>query len=61
MKKVKYKYQSLFIPSDWIVRRNEFYDIDPKGIAPEEHNFSNIYCQEDLLLIEKGRYHLDLG
>lgn len=56
-----YKLQSLDLPSDWSVRRNEFYDIDPTDNIPEDDKFLNIYCQEDLLLIQKENYHLDLG
>lgn len=58
---VEYKKQILSITNDWIVHRNEFYDIDPLDDIPEDDKFINIYCQEDLLCIQKGQFHLDLG
>jgi len=57
----KYKLQSLNITADWTVRWNEFYDIDPTDNVPEDDKLFNIYYQEDLLLLQKGSYHLDLG
>lgn len=58
---VKYKKQILRITNDWIVHRNEFYDIDPLDEIPEDDKFFNIYSQEDLLLIQKGQFYIDLG
>src|SRR5687767_1859843 len=57
----KYKHQRLDISSDWTVVRNEFYDIDPAENVTEDDKHDNIYCQEDLLYLTKGDYHLDLG
>jgi hypothetical protein len=57
----KYKLQPLDITPEWIIKRNEFYNISPIDNVPEEDKFDNIYCQEDLLLLQKGNYHLDLG
>jgi len=53
-----YKKQTLEIPPDWKIGRNEFYDIE--NIA-EDDKWMNIYIQEDMLLLEKGNYLLDLG
>ena len=55
------KLQQLDIPADWTVRRNVFYEIDPKDDIPEDNKFYDIYCQEDMLYLTKGEYHLDLG
>ena len=56
-----YKKQTLEIPSDWEIRRNEFYDIDPIDDISDDDKLTNIYIQEDMLLLEKGNYLLDLG
>ncbi len=58
---MKYKHQQLDIPPDWMIVRNEFYDIDPKDNIPENDKFENLYCQEDLLYLTKEYYHIDLG
>jgi hypothetical protein len=57
----EYKLQTLEIPPDWEIRCNQFYDIEPMDDIPESDKFHNIYMIEDMLLLEKGRYHLDLG
>jgi len=56
-----YKKQILRITNDWTIHRDEFYDIDPLDDIPEDDKFFNIYSQEDLLSIQKGQLHLDLG
>lgn len=56
-----YKKQILGITNDWIIHRYEFYDIDPFDDIPEDDKFFNIYSQEDLLLMQKGQFHLDIG
>jgi hypothetical protein len=38
-----------------------FYDIDPLDNVTEDDKYDNIYCQEDLLYLANGDYHLDLG
>ncbi len=57
----KFNLQRLDISSDWTVVRNVFYDIDPTDNISEDDKHDNIYCQEDLLYLIKGNYHLDLG
>ncbi len=57
----KSKLQHLEIPSDWTVRRNVFYELDPRDEVPEDDKFYDIYCQEDMLYLTKGKFHLDLG
>ena len=57
----KYNLQQLDISSDWTVVRNVFYDIDPADDVSEDDKYDNIFCQEDLLLLTKGDYNLDLG
>jgi len=59
--KQKYNLQRLDISSDWTVERNVFYDIDLDDSISEDDKHDNIYCQEDLLYLTKGNYHLDLG
>ena len=56
-----YNLQQLDISSDWTVVRNVFYDIDPSDNVSDDDKYENIYCQEDLLYLTKGHYHLDLG
>ena len=55
------KKQTLEIPSDWEIRRNEFYDIDPIDDISDDDKLTNIYIQENILLLERGNYRLDLG
>jgi len=59
--KLKFQHQQLDISLNWTVVRNEFYDIDPADNNSEDDKYANIYCQEDLLYLTKGDYHLDLG
>ena len=59
--KQKYNIQRLDISSGWTVERNVFYDIDLDDSISEDDKHDNIYCQEDLLYLTKGNYHLDLG
>ena len=57
----KYKKVDLEISTGWNVERNEFYDIDPNDEVPDDDKFFNIYVEEDMLAIKKGRIFLDLG
>ena len=57
----KYNLQQLDISYNWTVVRNVFYDIDPADNVSEDDKRDNIFCQEDLLYLTKGDYHLDLG
>lgn len=57
----KYNIQHIDISSDWKVVQNVFFDIDPMDNTSEEDKHDFIYCQEDLLYLTKGIYHLDLG
>jgi hypothetical protein len=57
----KYNLQQLDISSDWTVVRNVFYNIDPFDLVSEDDKHDYLYCQQDLLLLTRGDYHLDLG
>lgn len=57
----KFNLQLLNISTDWSVMRNVFYDIDPEDNNSYDDKEVYIYCQEDLLYLTKGDYHLDLG
>ena len=59
--KEQYNIQHLEISKNWKVVRNVFFDINPIGNESEEVKYDYIYCQEDLLYLTKGNYHLDLG
>ena len=56
------KNRSLKISSNWKVIRDEFYEIDPldKTISDEIKELE-LFCQEDLLWIQKDNYNIDLG
>jgi len=56
------KNKSLRITQDWVVNRDEFYEIDPMddSIDPDT-KFMNLFCQENLLSLAKANYHIDLG
>jgi hypothetical protein len=56
-----YSKQPLDLLAGWIVRRNEFYDIDPFGDEPVEDKETLIFFQEDMLWITKDDYNIDLG
>jgi hypothetical protein len=56
-----YSKQPLDLSAGWIVRRNEFYDIDPFGNAPMKDKETLIFFQEDILWITNGDYNIDLG
>lgn len=58
---IQYKIQVLEIPLNWKIKRNVFYDINPTDDITEDDKYNNIYCQEDLLLIKKNDYNIDLG
>jgi hypothetical protein len=58
---MSHKKQELKIPTDWNVKRNELYDIDPLGNSATADKETLIYDQEDLLWICKGSYNIDLG
>lgn len=59
--KMSYKKQELNISSDWNIKRNEFYDIDPFDKSSDDDKFTLIFVQEDILWISKGDYNIDLG
>ena len=56
-----HKKQALYIPPGWEVNRNEFYDIDPFDNSSADDKSILIFCQEDMLWLKKGDYHIDLG
>ena len=56
-----YNKQPLDLSVGWIVKRNEFYDIDPLGNAPVEDKEALIYLQEDMVWVTKDDYNIDLG
>lgn len=54
--------QKIVLSKEWIIHRNEFYDIDPMDDnILEDDKLWNIYCQEDLFFIQNGQYNIDLG
>ena len=55
------KLQQLNFSKNWQIKRNVFYDIDPKEEVSEESKLANIYCQEDMFHAVNGEYHFDLG
>lgn len=56
------KNSKIEISNNWNILRDEFYDIDPfdKSISENEKSI-NIFQQEDLLLLNNGKYWIDLG
>lgn len=58
---MKIEKQLLYIPPGWEVKRNEFYDIDPFDNSSEADKDLLIFIQEDMLWLNKGDYHIDLG
>lgn len=56
-----YSKPPLDLPAGWIVRQNEFYNIDPFGDEPVEDKETLIFLQEDMLWITKDDYNIDLG
>jgi hypothetical protein len=58
---MSHKKQELSIPTDWNIKRNEFYDIDPLDKSTTTDKAILIFDQEDLLWISKGDYNIDLG
>lgn len=61
MIKLEYSLAKIKIPTEWNIKRNVFYDIDPLDEISEDDKFDNIYYQEDLLWIQKGDLNIDLG
>ena len=53
--------QELNIPTDWKIRRNEFYDIDPFDNSSADDKDVLIFSQEDMLWLKKDNYSIDLG
>lgn len=50
------------ISDQWEIKKDEFYEIDPKDESIEtERKFNDLFCQEDLLWLQKSNYNLDLG
>jgi DNA-binding Lrp family transcriptional regulator len=58
---MSYRKQELNIPTDWEIKRNEFYDIDPFDNSSTDDKDVLILVQEDILWIKKKNYNLDLG
>lgn len=58
---MSFKKQRLDTPTDWDIKRNEFYDIDPLDNSSPTDKETLIFAQEDLLWISKGDYNIDLG
>lgn len=56
-----YVLQPLEISEKWSIVRNVFVDLDPVGAVSDDDKFVYIYCQENLLHLTNGDYHLDLG
>lgn len=59
--KRQYNLQRIELSKDWLIIKHEFYDIAPNDEISEEDKFLNLYCREDLLLLQNREYHLDLG
>lgn len=56
------KNSKIEISSNWTILRDEFYDIDPFDKSfPENEKFIKIFVQEDLLLLNNGKFFLDVG
>ena len=56
------KNSSIIISDQWEIKRDEFYEIDPMDDSIDaERKFNNLFCQENLLWIQKSDYNLDLG
>jgi hypothetical protein len=58
---MSYRKQEINIPTDWEIKRNEFYDIDPFDNSSTDDKDILILVQEDMLWIKKRNYNLDLG
>ncbi len=58
---MSHRKQEMNIPTDWEIKRNEFYDIDPFDNSPANDKDVLIFVQEDMLRIKKRNYNLDLG
>ena len=58
---MSHRKQKLNIPTDWEIKRNEFYDIDPFDNSSADGKGVLIYIQEDMLWLKKGNYNIDLG
>lgn len=56
------KNSSIIISDQWEIKRDEFYEIDPMDDSIDaERKFNDLFCQENLLWIQKSDYNLDLG
>lgn len=58
---MSHRKQEINIPTDWEIKRNEFYDIDPFDNSSADDKDVLIFVQEDMLWIKKRNYNLDLG
>ncbi|MFN7329851.1 MAG: hypothetical protein ACK5UP_10135 [Bacteroidota bacterium] len=58
---MSHRKQELNIPTDWEIKRNEFYDIDPFDNSSADDKDVLIFVQEDMLWIKKENYNIDLG
>lgn len=58
---MEYPFAKIKIPTEWNIKRNVFYDIDPLDEISEDDKFDNLYCQEDLIWIQKKDLNIDLG
>jgi hypothetical protein len=58
---MSHRKQEVNIPTDWEIKRNEFYDIDPFDNSSADDKDVFLFVQEDILWIKKRNYNVDLG
>lgn len=59
---IKMKNSLIRISNQWEIKKDEFYEIDPMDDSIDTERKSNdLFCQEDLLWIQKSDYNIDLG
>ena len=52
----------IHISDQWEIKRDEFYEIDPMYDSIDaDRKFTDLFCREDLLWIQKSDYNLDVG
>lgn len=51
----------LEIPTDWRIHNNQLDGLDPFDDNIFDSNFQQNFFNEDLLWIQNGHYHIDLG
>jgi len=60
--KEKMKNSFIQITKQWQIIRDEFYEIDPlDNSIDEEKKYNDLFCQEDLLWVQKSDFNIDLG